>query len=120
MRSQTDGHSPITMHNCSQLIEWVHEARLRTCELVADLTDGQLIGPRLPTINPLLWELGHVAWFQEKWVLRHRPKYSVIRPDADSLYDSSAVAHASQPEARNKHTATDFQRQTCCADMMKF
>jgi iron(II)-dependent oxidoreductase len=84
------------MQNCAQLIDWVREARQRTCELVADLTDGQLIGPRLPTINPLLWELGHIAWFQEKWVLRRRPDYAVIRPDVDSLYDSSTVAHATR------------------------
>jgi hypothetical protein len=47
-----------------QLAEWVHDARRRTCELVADLTDSQLLGPRLAIINPLLWEIGHIAWFQ--------------------------------------------------------
>ncbi|MBI1903156.1 MAG: ergothioneine biosynthesis protein EgtB [Planctomycetia bacterium] len=76
-----------------QLVDWVRDARQRTFELVADLSDDQLIGPRLPTVNPLLWEIGHVAWFQEKWVLRHAAKHAPIRPDADALYDSSAVAH---------------------------
>jgi iron(II)-dependent oxidoreductase len=77
----------------AQLIDWVGDARQRTCELVADLSDDQLIGPRLPIVNPLLWEIGHVAWFQEKWALRHAAKRQPIRSDADALYDSSAVAH---------------------------
>jgi iron(II)-dependent oxidoreductase len=57
------------------------------------LTDQQLLGPRLATVNPLLWEIGHVAWFQEKWVLRHASGRSPLRADADALYDSAAVAH---------------------------
>src|SRR5262249_10617687 len=77
----------------AQLIDWVRDARQRTCALVADLTDDQLLGPRLITVNPLLWEIGHVAWFQEKWVLRQAGRRDPIRPDADVLYDSSAVAH---------------------------
>jgi iron(II)-dependent oxidoreductase len=76
-----------------QLADWVKDARERTCALVADLTDSQLMGPRLAIVNPLLWEIGHVAWFQEKWVLRHVAKHKPIRPDADALYDSAAIPH---------------------------
>ena len=43
------------------LAEWLVDARRRTFELVADLDDSQLLGPRLPIVNPLLWEIGHVA-----------------------------------------------------------
>jgi iron(II)-dependent oxidoreductase len=75
------------------LAEWVRDARQRTLNLVADLKDEQLLGPRLATINPLLWEIGHVAWFQEKWVLRHAFGLKPIRADADRLYDSAAIAH---------------------------
>jgi iron(II)-dependent oxidoreductase len=76
----------------AQLIAWLSEARQRTLQLVADLDDDQLLGPRLEIVNPLLWEIGHVAWFQEKWVLR-RGGEPPIRADADALYDSAAVAH---------------------------
>ncbi|MBI3911410.1 MAG: ergothioneine biosynthesis protein EgtB [Armatimonadetes bacterium] len=77
----------------AQLAEAVFDARERTWELVADLTDEQLMGPRLAIINPLLWEIGHVAWFQEKWVLRHGGALPSIRADADALYDSMAIPH---------------------------
>src|SRR5262245_24186520 len=72
------------------LSDWVRDARQRTCDLVADLDDSKMLGPRLPTLNPLLWEIGHIAWFQEKWALRRDGSPS-LRADADALYDSSAV-----------------------------
>jgi hypothetical protein len=45
---------------------WVRDARARTLDLVADLSDEQLMGSRLAIVKPPLWEMGHVAWFQEK------------------------------------------------------
>jgi len=75
------------------LSEWVWDARERTFALVADLNDEQLLGPRLAIVNPLLWEIGHIAWFQEKWVLRHAGKHPPVRADADAFYDSAAVPH---------------------------
>src|SRR5947209_4828660 len=75
------------------LADWVCDARERTRALISDLTPAQLLGPRVPHVNPLLWEVGHVAWFQEKWVLRHAAGRPPIRADADALYDSSAVPH---------------------------
>src|SRR5438094_13917 len=75
------------------LADWVREARATTCALIADLNDEQLFGPRLAILNPLLWEIGHVAWFQEKWVLRHAGRQGPMREDADALYDSAAVPH---------------------------
>ena len=76
-----------------QACDWVVDARERTCELVADLTDEQLMGAQLNTVNPLLWEIGHVAWFQEKWVLRETLDRPPIRDNADALWDSIAIAH---------------------------
>jgi iron(II)-dependent oxidoreductase len=76
-----------------ELVDWVRDARQRTIDLVADLPDDKLMGPRIPLINPLLWEIGHMAWFQEKWVLRDVCGEAPIRKDGDALYDSSAVPH---------------------------
>jgi iron(II)-dependent oxidoreductase len=77
----------------AQLIEALRETRARTLELVNDLSDEQLIGPRLEIVNPLQWEIGHVAWFQEFWVLRHLGSQPPILKQGDELYDSARVAH---------------------------
>src|SRR5262249_49344705 len=52
-------------------------------------------GPPPPPARPPLWEVGHLAWFQEKWLLRRGGRPS-LRPDADALYDSAAVPHATR------------------------
>ncbi|MGZ5257304.1 MAG: DinB family protein, partial [Burkholderiales bacterium] len=73
------------------------DARARTLSLTSDLTGSQLLGPRLNIVNPPLWEIGHLAWFQERWCLRHREGepdlLPSIRHEADDLYDSSSVPH---------------------------
>ncbi len=85
-----NGHSKISAAALARLLT---EARARTIELVDDLTDERMMGPRLAIVNPLLWEIGHVAWFQEKWVLRHLGKARPLREDGDLLYDSARVPH---------------------------
>ncbi|HEX4803190.1 MAG TPA: selenoneine synthase SenA [Myxococcaceae bacterium] len=81
------------MSGNSQLGTMVDDARRRTVALVADLSVDQLFGPRLATVNPLLWEIGHVGWFQERWVLRHALGRKPLRENGDALYDSSTVPH---------------------------
>jgi iron(II)-dependent oxidoreductase len=71
-------------------------SRARTVQLTADLAGERLLGPQLAIVNPPLWEIGHVAWFQEWWCLRDgasaAPGASIL-PGADALYDSAKVAH---------------------------
>jgi gamma-glutamyl hercynylcysteine S-oxide synthase len=76
-----------------ELAEWVVDGCERTLELIADLSDAQLIGPLLPTVNPLLWEIGHLAWFEEKFVLRQACGQRPILDYGDALYDSGAIPH---------------------------
>ncbi len=69
------------------------EARSRTLALAADLRDDQLTVPKLETINPILWELGHIAYFAEFWILRHVFGEPPMVANADALYDSAKIAH---------------------------
>jgi iron(II)-dependent oxidoreductase len=79
----------------SALRDALLESRQYTKSLVDDLTDAQWDVPVLPVINPVLWEVGHVGWFMERWCLRPRPDGlgPSLMADADRLYDSSAVDH---------------------------
>ena len=79
--------------DAEQLAGWVIDGCQRTLDLVADLTDEQMIGPLLPTVNPLLWEIAHLAWFQEKFVLRQACGQPPILGFGDALYDSGAIPH---------------------------
>ena len=75
------------------LIYQLTDARARTCALVDRLSEEQLVGPRLPTTNPLRWEIGHIAYFYEYWILRHHYKHDPILPDVDKIFDSIHIAH---------------------------
>ena len=76
-----------------QLITTMREFRARTLSLVSDLTDEQMIGPRIAIVNPPLWEIGHVAWTQEFWTLRHLRNEKPLLANGDRLYNSTDVAH---------------------------
>src|SRR5215469_16094330 len=74
-------------------VEALLDARARTLALVDDLSDERLLVPMLDTINPILWEIGHVASFAEFWTLRHLHGRDPMIVGADKLYDSAKVAH---------------------------
>ena len=80
-------------------------------------TIASLQVPERAELNPPLWELGHIGWFQEYWIGRNRQRHEGHRADptaardaphrlgADALYDSSAVPHGTRwslplPDAR--------------------
>jgi iron(II)-dependent oxidoreductase len=71
----------------------MRDARGRSLELLLDLDDAAWLGPRLAIVNPPLWELAHVGWFQEFWVLRRGCGRAPRIPRADALYDSARVPH---------------------------
>jgi iron(II)-dependent oxidoreductase len=76
------------------------DSRARLLALYADLPPNLwLTVPYLPILNPPRWEIGHVAWFAERWCLRRRDGgFSASRflHDPDHWYDSSRVAHAAR------------------------
>lgn len=76
-----------------RLVSDIIEARRRSMDLVADLTDEQLRVKPIAIVNPLDWELGHVAYFQELFALRQVDGRTSVRDDADALFDSAAIAH---------------------------
>ena len=51
------------------------------------------MGPYREIVNPVLWEIGHIAWFHEYWTLRHAERRTPLIERCDSLWDSSNVAH---------------------------
>ena len=74
----------------------IRDADARTIALIEGLNDEQLMGPKLGIVNPMLWEIGHIAWFHEKFILRDRDQRPPVLDNTDELYDSMAVAHATR------------------------
>src|SRR5262245_52180400 len=89
-------HRPTSGASAEELAAQLGGARNSTRRLTDDLSTRQLMGPMLPIVNPVLWEIGHVGWFHEYWTLRHAHGEAPILDRADRLWNSSTVAHATR------------------------
>ena len=118
------------------------DSRARTLALFdafeAALQPAGLAVPYDTTLNPPLWELGHIGWFQEWWLARYPQRSAGVRadpvcarspsllPGADALYNSSEVPHPSRwhlplPDAYATRaylaaTLDDSLQRLACAD----
>jgi len=89
-------NTPIQI-SAADLATMLDAARTRTLALIDGYATAQWLGPRLTTVNPPLWEVGHLGWFQEFWCLRHGLKQNdSLLTNADALYDSALVPHQSR------------------------
>lgn len=53
----------------SEIAELLTEARARTWALVGTLSDEDLRRQHDPLMSPIVWDLGHIAHFEEVWLL---------------------------------------------------
>ena len=88
------------------------DARNHTLHLFAQyqnaLGEINYVVPRGPTVNPPLWELGHIGWFQEWWIARNmqrslgsrcepdHTRLASVEPNADRWWDSTHVHHGTR------------------------
>ena len=91
----------------SELAGALQDARDYTLTLFESLAAAGLDHPekvpRLPYINPPLWELGHVAWFAEWYILREADssnpaaaKRTSLLTKGDDWFDPNTVPHKSR------------------------
>jgi iron(II)-dependent oxidoreductase len=69
------------------------DAREIELELLDGLTDAQMLGRKARFIEPPIWEMGHVGWFQELWILRRLDGAEPLLPASDGMYDSFNVSY---------------------------
>src|SRR3989449_2111740 len=73
--------------------EALPEPRRVELALLDDLTDAQMLGTRAHFVEPPIWEMGHVGWFQEYWLLRRLDGADPLLSGADDIYDSFNVSY---------------------------
>src|SRR5215469_16729322 len=75
------------------LVRALIDARRVERELFDGLADGQLLGQPGHFLEPPIWEIGHVGWFQEYWILRKLDGAPALLPGSDGIYDSFKVPY---------------------------
>jgi iron(II)-dependent oxidoreductase len=64
------------------------EARGRSLSLLDPLPDESLVRQHSPLMSPLVWDLAHIANYEDQWLVRAITRQPAARPELDDLYDA--------------------------------
>jgi len=84
--------------DAGQALVAMRDARERTLALVAGLDDGQLERVHSPIMSPLVWDLGHIAAYEDLWLAHRHGGLELLRPDLADLYDAFETPRAVRGE----------------------
>ncbi len=82
------------------VVDALDEARERTLALVAPIADDDLVRVHSPLMSPLVWDLGHIAAFEDLWLVHRCAGEPMLRPDLASTYDAFETPRAHRGELR--------------------
>jgi iron(II)-dependent oxidoreductase len=72
----------------TSLRERLEEARARTYQLLAPVSDVDLMKQHSRLMSPLLWDLGHIGNFEELWLVQRLQGARPTNPQYDDMYDA--------------------------------
>jgi len=78
----------------AQALEALEQARAATLALVAPLDDEQLQRVHSPIMSPLVWDLAHIAAYEDLWLAHRLAGMELLRPDLAALYDAFETPRA--------------------------
>jgi iron(II)-dependent oxidoreductase len=70
------------------------EARERTLALVASVSETDLVRVHSPLMSPLVWDLGHIAAFEDLWLNHRHGGLPMVRSDLVQVYDAMETPRA--------------------------
>lgn len=62
--------------------------RRRTFALIAHLSDGDLCRQHSPIMSPLVWDLAHIAAYEDLWLCHRHGGLDLLRPELAEVYDA--------------------------------
>jgi iron(II)-dependent oxidoreductase len=78
----------VTSSSKAAIAELLSEARGRTLELIEPLDDEQLNTVYSPILSPLAWDLGHIANFEELWLVQTIADREPMHGELGRFYDA--------------------------------
>jgi gamma-glutamyl hercynylcysteine S-oxide synthase len=86
-------NSPLP-RDATQALRALGTARERTLALVSELDDEQLEGVHSPIMSPLVWDLAHIAAYEDLWLGHRHGQLELLRPELAALYDAFETPRA--------------------------
>jgi iron(II)-dependent oxidoreductase len=68
--------------------------RQRTLALVSGLGDEQLENVQSPLMSPLVWDLAHIAAYEDLWIAHRHGGRELMRPELAAIYDAFETPRA--------------------------
>src|SRR5271169_6333396 len=72
----------------AEFLAELERARRGTLELVASLSNADLERVHSPIMSPPVWDLGHIAAYEDLWLAHRHAGLELLRPDLAELYDA--------------------------------
>jgi iron(II)-dependent oxidoreductase len=70
------------------IVDAMRSVRDLTLDLVAHLSPADLERQIDPIMSPLVWDLAHIAAYEDLWLVHRLAGESLLRPDLAALYDA--------------------------------
>jgi iron(II)-dependent oxidoreductase len=70
------------------------DARGRTLALVAPLSDEDVESQHIEIMSPLVWDLAHIAAYEELWLVHRHAGEPLSRPELAAMYDAFETPRA--------------------------
>jgi iron(II)-dependent oxidoreductase len=72
----------------AEMLASLDDARRETLALIAHLGDSTLERVLSPIMSPLVWDLAHIAAYEDLWLAHRHAGLELLRPDLAELYDA--------------------------------
>jgi iron(II)-dependent oxidoreductase len=94
------------------LLPALEDVRTKTLALVSNMSDAQLERVYSPIMSPLVWDLGHIAAYEDLWLAHRQAGLELLRPDLAELYDAFETPRSvrGQIDALGPAAARDYLR----------
>ena len=79
-------------------LDALRDARERTLALVASISDADLERVHSTLMSPLVWDLGHIAAFEDLWMVHRFGGRRLLREDLAEVYDAFETPRAGRGE----------------------
>jgi iron(II)-dependent oxidoreductase len=80
--------APAEVSTRDEIADRLEEARTRTLQLIGPLSEAELNRVYTPILSPLVWDLGHIANFEELWLVQTIGDREPLRGELGRFYDA--------------------------------
>jgi iron(II)-dependent oxidoreductase len=80
----------------AEVVDLLDETRERTLALVADVSDDDLETVHSTLMSPLVWDLGHIAAFEDLWLNHRHGGIPLLHDELADVYDAFETPRANR------------------------